>query len=308
MFTLSQQGAFAALTAACCWAVATILFKGMTRDIPPLHLNLMKGFIASVFLVTAVVFTGHLSDSLPSSTVALLALSGVIGIALGDSAYFAALARLGARKTLLTESITPPLTAIIALAFLGECLTANAWTGILMTVLGVAWVIAERVPNVQGTEKSSHIEGSTKSGAGFALLAAFCQATGAVLSRKALVSSSIAPIWSALIRLVAAVFCLMVWIFGVRSLSVWDFCQPLNEGKLRRLLVAVFIGTFVAIWLQQVALKLNNAGVAQTMLATSPLFVLPMAPWVGERVTLRAILGALMAILGVAVLFGIWAF
>ena len=69
------------------------------------------------------------------------------------------------------------------------------------------------------------------------------------------------------------------------------------------MLIAVFIGTYIGIWLQQVSLKHSAAGIAQTLFATSPLFVLPLAACLGERVSLRAIWGAMIAIGGVALLF-----
>ena len=277
------------------------MFKGMTKTIPPLHLNFLKGTIASVCLLLAMIFTGQWTASIALSPALLLIVSGVIGIACGDSAYFAALSRLGARKTLLTESIAPPLTAFLALVFLQESLSTNAWLGVALTVSGVAWVISERVPKKNGKA----VDDDPKRGLAFALTAATCQATGAVLSRAALSTSTISPLWSALIRLLAAVSCLALWIFIRRSTSFTKFVEPLKMGLMKKLFFAVFIGTFLAIWLQQVAFKFNSAGVAQTLLATSPLFVLPMAPFIGERVTLRAIIGAVVAVLGVALLFGL---
>lgn len=62
---------------------------------------------------------------------AVLAVSGVIGIAIGDSAYFAALKRIGPNKTLLLESLAPPLSGVLALVFLGSGadITKLAWRG-----------------------------------------------------------------------------------------------------------------------------------------------------------------------------------
>jgi len=67
---------------------------------------------------------------------------------------------------------------------------------------------------------------------------------------------------------------------------------------------AVFIGTFMGIWLQQISLKHTAAGIAQTLFATSPLFVIPIVAVMGEKISYRAILGALLATVGVVVLFG----
>jgi drug/metabolite transporter (DMT)-like permease len=61
--------------------------------------------------------------------VGILALSGVIGIGLGDTAYFAAINRLGPRRALLLETLAPPIAALLALVFLQEALSLRAWLG-----------------------------------------------------------------------------------------------------------------------------------------------------------------------------------
>ena len=83
------------------------------------------------------------------------------------------------------------------------------------------------------------------------------------------------------------------------------FVQPARaRNQLWRLVVAAtFVGTFLGVVLQQLALKHAQAGVAQTLLGTSALFILPLVAWRGERVSLRAILGAAVAVVGVAMLF-----
>ena len=67
--------------------------------------------------------------------------------------------------------------------------------------------------------------------------------------------------------------------------------------------LAVLLGTFFGIWLQQIAFKMSDhLGVASTLLATSPLFVLPMVALGGEKLSARAVLGAIIGVTGVAVL------
>jgi drug/metabolite transporter (DMT)-like permease len=84
-------------------------------------------------------------------SVAFLSLSGAIGIGFGDTAYFASLNCVGARRALLLEALAPPLTALFAGVFLGEILPPSAWLGIALTVVGVAWVV---LPWVVGVVKS----------------------------------------------------------------------------------------------------------------------------------------------------------
>ncbi len=67
--------------------------------------------------------------------------------------------------------------------------------------------------------------------------------------------------------------------------------------------VVGLIGTYTAIWLQQVALEYAPVGITQTLLSTSPLFILPIAFLRKEKVTWVAAIGAVISILGVVILF-----
>lgn len=69
------------------------------------------------------------------------------------------------------------------------------------------------------------------------------------------------------------------------------------------IVIAAFAGTYLGIWLQQTAIKFTAAGIASTLTNTSPIFVLPIALLLGEKVSMRAIAGVLVAISGIAVLF-----
>jgi len=290
------RGELAALAAALCWAVASFLYARLGKQLPAIWLNLLKSTIAIGLLGLTLLGRHDQSPQLSLTQFGLLALSGAIGIGLGDSAFFAALRDLGARRALLLEAISPPLSAILALLVLQETLEPIAWVGILLTVGGVAWVIAER--------EGDHLQIKLKSGVILGLLAALAQATGAVLSRAALVETAVSPLWSSIIRLGAGAGLLLPWLL-TKPIDLQVF-QPLRSGRfLLGLMGASILGTYLGIWLQQSALKFTATGIAQALIATSPLFSLPIAIATGERVSLRAALGALMALIGVWLLF--WA-
>jgi drug/metabolite transporter (DMT)-like permease len=190
------------------------------------------------------------------------------------------------------ETLAPPLSAVIALVSLQETLSAADWLGIGLTVIGVAWVITERVPTLLGAA-AAHGRGIL-----FGSLAALSQAVGAVLSRAALARTSVDPVWGTLLRLAAGVG-LMLGLLALRP-SLWQALQPLRSPRLwGGVVIAAFFGTYLAIWLQQTALKYAPAGVAQALLATSPLLVLPMVLLLKEQISARAALGALVALAGV---------
>ncbi|MEM6717322.1 MAG: DMT family transporter [Cyanobacteria bacterium P01_D01_bin.6] len=286
------KGEVAALTAAFLWALSTVIFGRLGKSLNPLVLNLAKGCVAIALIALTLLLQQNLRPQLPGSAIFWLTLSGVVGIGLGDTAYFKSINHLGARRALLMESLAPPLTALIAWVFLQESLSAIAWGGILLTVGGVAWVISERVP----ASNQGHL--NLQTGLMWSLLAQLGQASGAVMSRGALVDTDVDPLWSGLLRIAAGAVVLVVLISSRGQIA--QQLQPLRSRQLLPMLVlAAFLGTYLAIWLQQVAFKFTPAGIAQALLATSPLFVLPIAAGLGDRVTQRAVLGVLVAIGGI---------
>jgi drug/metabolite transporter (DMT)-like permease len=292
-------GELAALSGALLWAVASVIYQRVGEQIPPLELNLLKGILALAMLSLTLLLAGEPPASLELLAVGLLLLGGAIRIGLGDTAFFESLAHLGPRRALLLGILAPPLAAVLALLTLGEHLTLGGWAGLLVTVLGVAWVVTERVPGSEETPRN------LLRGIGFGLLATLAQATGVVLSRAAYIRTSASPQWGAFLQLAAGTVTLLIWIPLARQpLGRWR-----REGHMGQLwgwlLLAVFLGTYLVIWLQQVALALTSAGIALALYSTSPLFVLPLVLWTGEKVSLRAVLGAVVALTGVGLLFGL---
>jgi drug/metabolite transporter (DMT)-like permease len=294
---LNFGGELAALSAAFLWALASVLYGRIGQYLSPLKMNLFKNTIAMAMAGLVLFPSGGLFSGMDPPATILLLLSGGVGIGVGDTAYFNALRHIGARRALLTLILSPPVTGILALLFLGESLSAGAWSGVIITVAGVSWVISERVGNSGSATESKSI------GVAWGLLAAAGQASGAVLSHAAFIHSNINPMRSALIRLIGGTAVVLIAMPLLKDSG--QGYRNLNTGRRWGiLLLTVFIGTFMGIWLQQISLKYAAAGVAQTLFATSPLFVIPIVALTGERISLRALLGALLAIAGVGLLFG----
>ncbi len=289
-------GELAALLAAFFWAGASLLFHRLGRSIPPLALNLHKGLLAGAGLGLVVLLRQEALPELPLASLAWLAFSGTIGIGIGDTAFFAALNRLGERRTvLMAETLAPPMATALAFLLLAEVLPPLAFLGIALTLGGVAWVIIEQTPSADSRREP------LKAGILYGLLAALCQSLGAVISRGVLVETEIGFRWSALIRIAGGLVVLVFWL-PLRGQSL----VPRAMCSLRiwpMILLAAFFGTFLGIGLQQFALERAPAGIAQTLLATSSLFVLPLVALRGEKVSPRAVFGALLAVAGVSLLF-----
>ncbi|MCG9749919.1 DMT family transporter [Vibrio brasiliensis] len=291
------QGEMAAIGAAIAWAVATWIYSQFSHRFSALQLNVVKGVIASAMMLMVLPFEGAVEPSIETQHLIILAVSGVVGIAIGDSAYFASLKRIGANKTLLLESLAPPLSGVLALLALGSVLSVQSWLGVVVTTLAVTFVI------FQPSEANSEMSWS---GVAFGLLASVCQASGVVISHYALVAGDLPPLLGAFIRLTVGVLAVMVVINLFEANPYKGIKQHLKEltsGALLWLIGAIFVGTFLALWLQQVALKHANPAIAQTLIATSPLFILIIYLIKGQRVSAKSALGTLVAVGGISLFF-----
>ncbi|MFN1648422.1 DMT family transporter [Vibrio rotiferianus] len=295
---MQYSGEIAAISAAIVWACATWIYSQFSHRFSAMQLNIVKGIIASAMMLVVMPF---LPQAIPTQIepihLAVLAVSGVIGIAIGDSAYFSALKRIGPNKTLLLESLAPPLSGVLALVFLGSELTLQSWLGVVVTTAAVTFVVFQ--PSSSG-EETNWI------GIGFGLLASVCQATGVVISHYALVAGDLPPLLGALIRLSIGVVavCLVIKVVEPAPFKgIRQHIQEMGKKAMGWLLLAIFVGTFLALWLQQIALKHANPAIAQTLIATSPLFILVIYAMKGEKVGAKSVIGTLVALGGISLFF-----
>lgn len=299
---VSIAGASAALSAAILWAFSAILFEDISLRLQPARLNLYKGAVAIVLLAATSAVLGESILAVTQTEMIVLMVSGVIGIALGDTAYFQSVQKLGARRALMLFTLAPPMAALIALVFLGERLDLITWVGILLTAGGVMWVVTE---NAQGGEKVQIKKEDLIPGILFGAFAALCQASGVVMTRSVLTNTALTTLQSTIVRLAPALLALVV-IIRISGNRTDRLAVIIQDKKLTRLVfLSSFIGAYICLWLQQIAIENAPAGIAQTMLSTSPIFILPMMALRGEKVSLRSATGAAAAIFGITLVFGL---
>ena len=290
-------GCLAALGSALAWAVGSILFRRIGDHASPLGMNLGKGILGLLLLGGALLLTGW--TPMDGRTVFYLALSGVIGIALGDTFFFMALIRLDPRLTLLLATVGQVVTVIGAMVFLGERPSAFAWVGIPLVLAGVTWVMAEQMPHEDTAGKRLRIVGI-----GWGLAASLCISGGFLLAKVGLedVSALQGTFWRFAFGMAGLAG--FGWVRG--ELTVW--LRPFaSVALLRRIVVAVLVITFGGFWLTMVGYKHTDASVATILMSTEPLFILPLARiFMQERITPRAVVGACVAVVGVVcILLGV---
>lgn len=295
-------GHLAALTAALFWAIATLLYNQAGSYLNAAQLNLVKGVVACPLLFIAAWLTGQLLSFDGSTAAWLLLASGVIGITIGDTLYFTALRRLGPWHTMLLEYLAPPFAALIAWWFLNEGMAAVEIIAALVIIGGIVIVLSERQPATVTKVQLS------RSGLAAGVGAALCQAIGLVMAFHALTAFEMNPLNAALLRIFAGTVALTIALLVLKPSLISSTRSALRHTSIPWLVTAIVLGTFIAIWLQQTAIAYVHPGVAQTLLATAPLWLIPIqwflpAEHGRRRLSLRAIAGALLAVCGIALLF-----
>ena len=292
-------GEIAALATAFLFAMTALIFTSTARAIGSQATNRMRLLFALVYLVilNVILFREPLPFSADSSRWFWLSLSGVIGLSLGDAFLFQSLISVGTRLGSLLLSLAPIFGSIIAWIFFHETLTVLQITGIVLALAGIGWVVLSH----QEPPDTPH--GHTRRGVIFGVLAGLGQAVGLVFSKQGM-SGEFSPFQANAIRMLAAV--IFIWALSVFDGSAAGTLKGL-EGKPRvvgLLALGAFVGPVLAVTLSLLAIQYAEIGVASTLMALTPVIILPISYFVfKEKVGWQAILGTVLAIAGVAVLF-----
>jgi drug/metabolite transporter (DMT)-like permease len=290
----------AALLAALCWTVATLLWRRLPAAWTVQQLNLCKTLLAFLLQLPLLALV-RWPPAFQGGAVWLLALSGVVGIAWGDSLFFSALRRLGTRRSLTLTAGGPAVTALLGLVTLGEQPRAAQWLGIGLISLAVVLVARQRPPDGPTGERAAPAT-IPWAGLALALAAMACGSAGALLARWALRSSDVPALVAATVRLGAASLALLpVW----AKQGLWPAQRPSPLKRWPTMLGATLLGTSLGIMLQQLALKGLPGGLAVALLSTSPVLALPFARLEGDRPGLPGWLSAFAACWGVSLVAGL---
>jgi len=289
-------GPAAAVGTAVLWTFSALAWTSAGRQIGALAVSFLRLVLALVLLC------GHLrlahGQWLPTDTSAQtwfsLGVSGLLGFFLSDLCLVKAFLLIGTRRSLLIQSLVPPVTALCSWAYLGEALVARQWLGMLVTLAGVSWVLRERAEDRPCPHQA------WRSGIALALLAAVAQSLGFVLTKEGLGDADVMA--ATLIRILGGI---AGYVPLVTVLGRW---KAVSQAALQARPMAIVaagsvIGPFVGVALSLVALRHCPAGVATTIFNTTPVLILPFAVFLyRERITLRAIAGAVVAVGGVALI------
>lgn len=282
-------GIVAALGSAASWSLGTLLFNRVER-LSAFALTLVKG-VMSVALLAALAFAVERAGGLDALSFAYLAASGVLGIAIADTLFFAALQSIGPRALVLVSTLGQVFTVLLAVVLLGEPIGPRELGGVALVLAGVAAGVFPD-PSAPRTQSARGIL--------LGIASVLCMSVSAILTKQGVRSAS--TVDATLVRMAAGTAGMVV--VGALTGQLGPWLAPVRHtAVLGQLFVAVCVITFGGFWLTVVAFKYSTVTVASSLIATEPLFILPLsALFLRERITTRAVTGAAVATAGVVVL------
>ena len=295
-------GELSALTAAALWAASSLFWSSFR--LAAWEMNLCKSLLGAAMVLLHLMVVAHWYD-LPVFHAeirawVLLGFSGLVGLAIGDTFFFRSLQILGPRRALMLATTSPIFVAALGWTLLGERLLSLTIVGILVAIFGVVIVLSDRKASL---EQPNLMPGTLSSGIFTGTMASLCQAIGIVFSKWAMRGSDgealCDPMEATFIRLLLSGIMILAVVL-LRSKLVSMLTVIRSEKIFWRLMAGTALGTWLGIGASMIAISHTDAAVAQTLMATCPLFAIPIL-WIVKKqpATLIAICGTIISILGV---------
>ena len=309
---MNHFGEIISLVVAVSWTVTALFADKASPRLGSMTANVLRLTMAIVFLgVLLWVTVGHPYPVYASGQAWWwLALSALVGYVFGDWCLFNCYLSIGARFGQLFMTLAPPMAAIAGWAILGETLSWKSMLAMAVTLSGIAISILSRGDGhrVQLTLPFKGVLLGLGAGLG--------QGVGLVLSKVGLqyyadaipadaprLMADMLPFASTMIRAVVGAAGFLGLMALQRDLPRLRTAVRDKVG-MRYALIMTLFGPVLGVSLSLMAVQYTNAGIASTLMALTPVFILfPYAFIYKQRIKLREILGVAVSMTGVALFF-----
>ena len=304
---MQYLGEFISIGVAFSWTATALLSEFGSKRLGNLTLNVLRMALALLFSVVFFgVVTGNiLPPGASAEACGWMLLSGLVGYVIGDFCLFQCYIIIGSRYGQLFMTLAPLSAALMAWVMLGQQMTLMSILAMLVTLFGISISVLGR---------GEHHKVSLKlplNGILFAIGAAVCQGVGLVLSKIGMdyyEPSASMPEW--LVPFSANFYRCVAGIIGFTFLLYYrDGMAPLREAMhdkkgLSVATATTIFGPFVGVGFSLMAVQYTAAGIASTLMAMTPIIIILPAYWLfHEKITWKAILGALISVIGVSLFF-----
>ncbi|MCB0731618.1 MAG: DMT family transporter [Ignavibacteriae bacterium] len=290
-------GEISALITALLWAGTAIVFTEATKIVGSYVVNITRLILATIYLIfTILIF--NLNYQISWEQIYLLGLSGIIGLVFGDGFLFKSFQYIGARLSMLVMTLSPTIAALLAYFYLGEELSVWGILGITITISGISIVVFKRSEQPSDDYKKNNL------GYLFAFLGAIGQAINLIFAKEAFQIGEINGFVATFYRMVPSVPFMYLIGFLYRKKRNSLFILKQKKDALNFILIGSFIGPFLGITFSLIAVAYTYVGIASTLMSTVPILMLPIVKYYyKEKLSLIAIIGAFVAVVGIAILF-----
>ena len=289
---------FLALGAAACWALSSVTSVAPSRHLGAIAFTRWRVLSVALLLWAIVACTGGWR-TLGASVAWPLALSGLLGIFVGDVALFAAMNRLGPRRCGVLFATHAVFSAVLGMTLLGETMGVQALLGAALTLGGVMTAVLLGQHKDEDHAWERH-RGRLGVGVALALLAALCQALGSLIAKPAM-AAGVDPLAASALRATVASgahFALLALGVGVARAQA-----PASPKVLAQTALNGFVGMGLGMTLVLLALRHGDVGMVAILSSVSPVLLLPLL-WLklGRSPAPGAWLGAVMTVAGTAII------
>lgn len=294
----THYGELAALATAFFWTVTALSFEFASKRVGSLAVNMIRLTFAFLLLSVFSYFSRGMFLPLDASPHAWLwlALSGLIGLVLGDYFLFKAYNIISSRIAMLFMTLVPPMTAFIGWLLLGEKMSLLHISGMFLTVGGILLAIFTRPEDGKRIRLSYPVKGIL-----YALIGAAGQAGGLVLSKYGMGTYN--AFAASHIRIITAVigYALIIIVLGKSSL----IRNAVHDRKsMKTIALGSFFGPFLGISFSLLAVKYTETGIAATIMAIVPILIIPPSiVMFKQKFTWLEIAGAFISVAGVVMMF-----
>lgn len=305
-------GEIISLAVAVSWTVTALFAEVASKRIGSLQFNVVRMLLSIVMLgLTLWCFTGSPVPLYANGDAWLwLSLSGFVGYLLGDYCLFNSYILIGSRFGQLFMTLAPIAAAFSAWAILGERMSFQAVVGMLVTISGIGLSVLNKGGGKHRLSLKLPLKGVL-----FGIGAGIGQGVGLVLSKVGMnhyvqsipageeLVADLMPFASTMIRAITGFigfFLVMIFQKKLTTMSV----ALRNRKGMNAAVWATFAGPFIGVSLSLMAVQYTEAGIASTLMALTPIFILwPSSFFFGQKVTAKEIAGAIISVVGVSLFF-----
>lgn len=289
-----MAGEFYAIACAFLWASSSALLKSQAHKMSVISLNALRAIPAVAIYWAMLIWSGKgaLFTALSFRSWFFLLVSALLGLVIGDMLYFQSMKLIGLARALPLSTVYPFFTLLLSLLFLDEGLDWAVAVGAVL-IVGGAYLLAFSKSEL-GSEANLVSPRANAAGVGLALGAALLWATSTVMLRVGLegVDTTLAN---------ALRLSLMLLVLLPVAVHQKAFTCVRKEGfrTWGAILLAGIVGTGLGTFAFMRAIQYAGAARTSVLTAATPLFGVPLSLLLGEKPSLRTVLGTVLTMGGV---------